>query len=73
MDDLFYGLTSGAVNLGQLNAVIEDLEGVEAKVDTLETSKQDKLIAGDNIIIDETTNVISSSGGGADVSIWRYE
>ena len=34
--------------------------------------KQDKLVAGDNITIDENTNVISASGGG-DVSIWRYE
>ncbi len=33
------------------------------RVDTLETSKQDKLVAGDNITIDPNTNVISASGG----------
>ena len=38
----------------------------------LQTGKQDKLTAGENITIDENTNVISASGG-SDVSIWRYE
>ncbi len=34
------------------------------RVDTLETSKQDKLVPGANITINPITNVISASGGG---------
>lgn len=38
----------------------------EGYVDNALSSKQDKLIAGDNINIDENTNVISASGGGGE-------
>ena len=58
--------TDGA-NKGYVDGKITNLQ---ATLDTIETSKQDKLVAGDNITIDEN-NVISASGG--DVSIWRYE
>ena len=36
---------------------------VEKNVKEAIDGKQDKLVAGDNIIIDENTNVISASGG----------
>jgi len=42
-----------------------DVESVLSdRVDNLETSKQNKLIAGNNITINENTNVISAIGGG---------
>lgn len=37
-----------------------DFESVEESIDELRSGKQDKLIAGDNITIDSSTNVISS-------------
>lgn len=37
-----------------------DFESVEGSIDELRSGKQDKLIAGDNITIDSSTNVISS-------------
>lgn len=46
---------------------VDDLEdrvaGAEADIETLADTKQDKLIAGDNITIDNETNVISATGG----------
>ena len=36
---------------------------INTRVDTLDTSKQDKLTAGTNITIDESTNTISASVG----------
>ena len=65
------------VNINQIK--VSDLEDgtsyvttteINSMFDTLETSKQDKLVAGENITIDPTTNVISaSSGGGGEVDL----
>ena len=41
----------------------DQLEALQEDVIQLESGKQDKLVAGDNITIDENTNVISASGG----------
>ena len=40
----------------------DDRYYTESEVETLLDDKQDKLVAGDNITIDENTNVISVSG-----------
>lgn len=45
------------------NAIVDSIDNLELDVGYLKTSKQDKLVAGDNITIDEN-NVISASGGG---------
>ena len=45
---------------------------IDARIDTIETSKQDKLVAGENVTIDENTNVISASGGEVDLNAMAY-
>ena len=40
------------------------LNNLQIDIANIENGKQDKLVAGDNITIDPTTNVISASGGG---------
>jgi hypothetical protein len=59
-----YKTATNWVNLADRIFPVSDMPNVNVlsdRVDTLETSKQDKLVAGDNITIDENTNVISAS------------
>ena len=57
--------------IGDVSQLDGRVDGIIGDVSQLQNAKQDKLIAGANITIDEN-NEISASGGG-DVSIWRYE
>ena len=62
-----YKAATNWVSLADRIFPVSDMPNVNVlsdRVDNLETSKQDKLVAGDNITIDEITNVISASGEG---------
>lgn len=50
------------VSIPDDRAVSEAIYEAEERIDTIETDKQDKLVAGDNITIDPITNEISVSG-----------
>ncbi len=50
-----------------INSDWEKIGAVSVDLSNILDGKQDKLIAGDNITIDPTTNVISASGGGGEV------
>jgi len=49
-------------NVEKIPTIEQDIVDLEEDVTQLESGKQDKLVAGDNITIDEN-NVISASGG----------
>lgn len=51
--------------------LINSISDVLERIDNLETDKQDKLIAGDNITIEN--NVISATGGSGGVSVTKLE
>lgn len=46
-----------------------NLDGLQYFLEKIDDKKQDKLVAGTNITIDEETNTISASGGGSDVTV----
>lgn len=50
---------------GRVSIVENDLALIDERVDNVESGKQDKLIAGTNIVINQDTNVISAVGGGS--------
>ena len=50
-------------NVEKIPTIEQDIVDLEEDVTQLESGKQDKLTAGDNITIDPDTNVISASGG----------
>jgi|LSQX01.1.fsa_nt_gb hypothetical protein len=54
-------IEEGDLREAELKARVDDLEIDKTN---LETTKQDKLVAGANITIDPNTNVISAIGGG---------
>ncbi len=59
----FTAAQNAAINSGVTAQAVADIAANKAAVATLQTSKQNKLTAGDGIIIDGDT--ISTSGGGA--------
>lgn len=74
-NELVYATDTGELGVKKANGNIEYFKNaadIDAIVDTLETSKQDKLVAGDNITIDPDTNVISASGGEVDLNEMAY-
>lgn len=55
-----------------INTLDEDLQSEKQAIESLESGKQDKLIAGDNITIAEDGKTISASGGGGDDKQWNH-
>jgi len=53
------------------NSMPEQVLENKKNIELLNTGKQDKLVAGQNISIDPVTNVISASGGGGDSVIYE--
>ena len=63
-NELVYSIDTGELGVKKADGEIEYFKNaadIDAIVDTLDTSKQDKLIAGENITINPDTNVISAS------------
>lgn len=58
----YYNPVSEAIE--EAKALAEEVGGFTGAIEDLRQNKQNKLIAGRNITIDEETNVISASGGG---------
>lgn len=60
------GDTIDVVNdiVDEVEGVQEDIEDLQDDIEELQTGKQNKLVAGQNIVIDQSTNTISATGGG---------
>jgi hypothetical protein len=58
-NELVYSTDTGELGVKKANGEIEYFKNA-ADIDAIMTGKQDKLVAGDNITIDESTNVISA-------------
>ena len=63
----FTAAQNAAINSGVTAQAVADIAANKTAVANLQTSKQDKLTAGDNITI--VNNVISASGGGGGASL----
>ena len=62
--DQFDILQNDLTQLDERVSVVEnDLTLIDERVDSIDSRKQDKLIAGENITINPNTNTISASGG----------
>jgi len=73
-NELVYSTDTGELGVKKANGNIEyfmNAADIDVIVDTIETNKQDKLVAGENITIDEN-NVISVSGGGPIVDLGTF-
>lgn len=51
-------------NIAMINQYAQNISTNTSDISSLKTSKQNKLVAGDNITIDPDTNKISATGGG---------